>query len=104
MRRRSREGAEPYHGRHVESQAEVVDGIGEGAPLDVGFRTGQVQDVSALAVDARAQLDLRPAKLGGDAIDDPCDRSSSTLVEELVGVEGGHQVGGRAAEERAHRS
>ncbi len=49
-----------------------------------------------------ADLCSGPAQLGGHAVDDPGDRPSRTLVEEVVGVEGNERFGGGISQEGGH--
>ena len=62
-------------------------------PVEVRLGTDQEEQVEAPRVRAVAKLDLGPAQLGRHAVDDAGHRPSGALVQEVLAVEGGDQVG-----------
>jgi hypothetical protein len=71
----------------------VDDGGGEGAPEVVGLGADEEQGLVAGVVDRRPQLDAGPGEPGGHAVVDVHRRAARPVVEQHVGVEGGHGVG-----------
>ena len=88
------EGTQPDHGAHLQAADHPDHRFDEGGPQEVRLRPGQVDDVGSHPVLARRDPDGRPGQLGGDPVLQPGDGPPGPLVDEQLGVEGGHRLGG----------
>jgi len=97
---RSWKGSESHDQAHVEASRGVGHDVDEVAPVKVGFGSDEKKDVRAVAVVTVAQLDLGPRELGRNAVDDARKGSARTLVDEVLGVKGGEDLGIDGAKHR----
>ena len=93
VRGRGGECAQPDDEPGVELLGETDHEPQELEPVEVRLGTDQEEQVEAPRVRAVAKLDLGPAQRGRHAVDDAGHRPSGALVQEVLAVEGGDQVG-----------
>ncbi|CAB4999053.1 unannotated protein [freshwater metagenome] len=74
----------------VELDGEVHHGVGEAAPVVVGFGAVQDEERRAFAVGRKLEIDLGPGEPGVHAIVEVHHRPPRPMVEQLFGVEAGH--------------
>ena len=102
VRRRSRKRAQPNSQSNVETSSDVGNEINEVAPVEIWFGPYEKEHLGPVAVDAVAKLNLWPRQFGRDAINNAGNGSTSSLVNEKLGVEGGENFGVHCVEKRAH--
>jgi len=99
---RGREAGHPHEEAGPEGAGQLGYRPRERVPATVGLGADQYQDVLAGVVTAPAQLDPGPFECLVDAVDHDRHRPASPVVDELVGIEGGDQLGGDALQQRSH--
>ena len=96
---RSRVGPETNDQPGAEVEGEIDHRVRERTPRVIGLGPDQKQKVVARPISGRSQVDTGPAEAGVHAVDQMHDRPAGAVVEELVGVEGGHRRHGQALQQ-----